>query len=133
MIWGILPFAGQIGLSTGDHRVTSQHFKGAGFTCPVYPQQTKTLQEKKHRHHISKDDTCSKFLFSKQIILLVLYLPAGDANTQPVHCWLLLALVNLGKLSEFQDVRLPASAQDPLPLSGDILVFFSDRFEVAGR
>lgn len=72
-------------------------------------------------------------LFTKQSVVWVLYLPTGDANTQPVHCWLLLALVNLGELFELQDVRLAASAQDPLPLSGYILVFFSDRFEVACR
>lgn len=32
------------------------------------------------------------------------YLSRGDADTQPVHRRLLFPLVNLGELSEFQDV-----------------------------
>lgn len=32
------------------------------------------------------------------------YLSRRDANTQPVHCWLLFPLVNLGEFSQLQNV-----------------------------
>ena len=62
-----------------------------------------------------------------------MYLSGRDANTQPVHCWLLFPLVNLGELSELQDIGLSPTAQDPLSLSGHILIFLSNRFQMADR
>ena len=41
----ILPFASQVSLSTGNQRVSSQHFKGAGFACAIHTQQTEALKE----------------------------------------------------------------------------------------
>lgn len=60
------------------------------------------------------------------------YLSRRDANAQPVHCRLLFPLVNLGEFSELQNVRLSSATQDPLSLSGHILIFFSDRLQMAG-
>lgn len=59
------------------------------------------------------------------------HLSRGDAHTQPVHRWLLLALVDLGELPQLQDVRLASSGQDPLALAGHVLVLLADGLQVA--
>lgn len=69
---------------------------------------------------------------SPQSLLCLSYLSGRDADTQPVHCRLLFPLIDLGELSEFQDVRLSCSTQDPLALSGHVLVFLSDRLQMTG-
>lgn len=150
---GMLPLAGQVGFSTCDHWVSCQHFKGAGFTCPIHPQQTKALQEKRRQHQgtvchftgmqwliiiscrfINFIVTQTVYLSNRKpgACLSVSYLSRGDADTQPVYCRLLFPLVNLGELSEFQDVWLSSPTQDPLSLSGHILVFFSNRLQMTG-
>ncbi|TNN64374.1 hypothetical protein EYF80_025415 [Liparis tanakae] len=67
----------EVSLSAGDHRVSGQHFKDAGFPCPIHPQQTEALQQKR------------------------------DA-----------------------DVRVSSSTEDPLSLSGHVLVFFSNGLQL---
>lgn len=67
----VLPLASQVSLSTGDHRVSCQHFKGAGFPCPIHPQQTEALQQK-------RDTVClfsQKFRLSSLHSLYLLYQP----------------------------------------------------------
>lgn len=55
-----------------------------------------------------------------------------DPHTQPVHRWLLLALVDLGELPQLQDVGLAAAGQNPLALAGNILVLLTEGLQVAG-
>lgn len=144
MVWS-LPFASQVGLSIGDHGVSCQHFKGAGFACSIDSQQTKALKEKinyksrKSSSLLSKLHTVCLSLMQQPFVAAlaniqanksVSYLSRRDANTQPIHSWLLFPLVNLSELSELQDVRLSSPTQDPLSLSGHILIFFSNRFQM---
>lgn len=75
--WGVLPLAGQVGFSTCDHWISCQHFKGAGFTRPIHPQQTKALREKRDVNirtlYVISQECRDSLLYLAYLLILLLH------------------------------------------------------------
>lgn len=90
--WVILPLAGQVGLSTGDHRVSCQHFKGAGFPCPIHSQQTKALQERRDNINIRK---AHAYFHRNTEIIYIIFILLVESSHPLIHIILTLRKLSI--------------------------------------